>query len=151
MKYYLYISHLKDTDLYKSPFVVAEYKLIFFSVAKVACTEWKLMMRELSGDPWPEDLIYGILHDPHKNNLTTLMDYPIQEAQSMMNDNEWTKAVFVREPKERILSAFINKFVDDGYKYFNVKCCEELPVKSQKEECLAKIELSREEREQEQL
>ena len=53
-----------------------------------------------------------------------------KREQFMMNSKEWTKAVFVREPKERILSAFINKFVDDGFKYYNIKCCHRLKSES---------------------
>lgn len=32
----------------------------------------------------------------------------------MMYDKSWIKAAFVREPRERILSAYLNKVVDEN-------------------------------------
>ena len=58
----------------------------------------------------PYDLPEGgevhIIQNPNENKLKTLDEYPLFKAQEMMNSQEWTKAIFVREPKERILSAF---------------------------------------------
>lgn len=45
----------------------------------------------------------------------------------------------MREPKERILSAFLNKFIDDGY-YFFYRCCQFISEEVQKE-CREKREL----------
>ena len=62
------------------------------------------------------------IHDPAKNGLTYLTDYSLEEAQLMLNSEEWTRAVFVREPKERILSAYLDKFrlVPE---FFDAACC----------------------------
>jgi len=125
----------------RSPYVVPEYKLIFFSVPKVACSEWKrIIYKLLMGKPWHEEFT---IHDPNTNNLSTLMDFPLLEAQLMMNSDEWTKAIFVREPKERILSSFLNKYVKDGFKYFNVKCCKHIEPEERSDECLERTGLGR--------
>jgi hypothetical protein len=76
------------------------------------------------------------IQNPKENMLKTLDDYPLWKAQEMMNSPEWTKAVFLREPKERVLSAFLNKFVDDS-SYFRNKCCREnmLAEKHNRDKC----------------
>ena len=106
-------------------------------------------MRELMDDPWPEDRSYGDLHNPKTNDLSILKYYPRDEAQAMMNDDEWTKAVFVREPKERILSSFLNKYVKDGYKYFKDKCCAIIESEEREKECFDNVALGRWSREKE--
>lgn len=71
-------------------------------------------------------------------------DYPIDQAQYMMNSNEWTKAVFLREPKERVLSAFLNKYVQGGGRIFAKKCCKKyVKPQSRREECLVHVDKSR--------
>jgi hypothetical protein len=120
---------LKRTDLiYKTarwgnPIVIKEYKLLFFTIPKVACTEWKLLFRRMLGLPeWPDDVPLIELHDPTKNQLPYLSNFTLKEAQEMLTSDEWTRAVFVREPKERVLSAFLNKFVEEPI-FFIGKCC----------------------------
>ena len=107
-----------------NPIIVPEYKLVFFTLPKVACTEWKLLFRRMYGLPeWPEDVKLIELHDPVKNDLMYLSNYSMQEAQEMLTGEGWTRAVFVREPKERVLSAFLNKFVEEPTFYVQ-KCCQ---------------------------
>jgi hypothetical protein len=60
--------------------------------------------------------------------LKTLREIPLEEAQEMMTSKEWTRAVFVREPKERVLSAFLDKFVHNHNDYFD-SCCRSRRVK----------------------
>lgn len=134
-------------DKYRSPIVIPEFKLIFFSVPKVACTEFKLLLRKLQGHPWPKSLPIWpkevplrVLHNPDTNNFTTLQHYPVEEAEAMMKSDDWTRAIFLREPKERILSAFNNKYVQDGYKYYKRKCCTKLP---DKQTCFERVALGR--------
>jgi len=106
-------------------FVLEEYKLIFVSIPKVACSEWKRMFMRMLGNPlWCK--IRGInAHDPDVHNIPYLSQYPVDVASQMMISPEWTKAVFVREPKERILSAFLDKSVKEKW-FFKNKCCEQL-------------------------
>jgi len=105
------------------PTVIPDYKLIFFTIPKIACTEWKLLFRKMMGLPPRDDAVpYHFYQSPYTNNLTTLLNYTTSEAEYMMNSPDWTKAIFVREPKERILSSFLNKFVEDRF-YFRAQCC----------------------------
>lgn len=142
------ITTMYDTDIiysrdwWEKPVVIEEYKLIFFTIPKVACTEWKLLFHRMMGYPFKlpqRGEIYRI-QDPKHNKLKTLDQYPLWQAQNMMNDPNYTKSIFVREPKERILSAFLNKFVQDK-EYFRSKCCNihVMPKKEHRDECNDKM------------
>jgi len=91
-----------------SPVVIEEYKTIFFIVAKDGATAWKRMLIRMTGRP---DWCVPCIHPPEVNKLKRLYDYPIVKAQKMMTSPEWTKAIFVRNPMERVLSAFLDKAV----------------------------------------
>ena len=39
--------------------------------------------------------------------MKVLTEYPLHEANEMLNSDEWTRAMFVRDPKERILSGYL--------------------------------------------
>jgi hypothetical protein len=113
-------------------FVIPEYKLIFFTFPKVACSEWKLMFMRMNGNP-----DWCVSRDPHdlkKNKIKTLQDYAPEMATAMMTSPEWTKAAILREPKERVLSAFLDKAVNGN---FYVKdCCKHLPNENLKMQCI---------------
>jgi len=51
------------------------------------------------------------------------------EAQEMLTSNTWTRAVFLREPKERLLSAFLDKFVKHPG-FFQQVCCSQAALGS---------------------
>jgi hypothetical protein len=76
-----------------------------------------------------------VIRNPHKNNkIKTLHDYPPEIATAMMTSPEWTKAAIVREPKERVLSAFLDKAVNTNYYVKN--CCKRLPDENLKKQCI---------------
>ncbi|CAG2202540.1 CHST9 [Mytilus edulis] len=85
-----------------SPIVVPKYKLIFFWSAKSACTYWKRLMQFIQG------INKTILHDP-RSGLKNLNMFNKCTIMEMMHDEQWLKAVFVREPRERILSSYLDK------------------------------------------
>jgi hypothetical protein len=102
------------------PIVNEEYNIIFFQVAKVASSEWSRFFMRLNNDPrWCTN---ECIHDPEVSGLKHLTDYSIEEAEEMMTSPEWTKAVFVRHPKPRILSAFLDKAVLKSDHFMNVTC-----------------------------
>ena len=73
------------------------------------------------------------VHLPEKAHFNYLYEYSDMDVQDMMTSDEWTKAVFVREPKERILSAFLDKFCSNK-KWYGNHCCIGLD-KQATEEC----------------
>ena len=62
-------------------------------------------------------------HNPKKNGLTYLYHYSIADALTILTHPEWTRAVFVRDPKERTLSAFLDKAARKNGKYVQRHCC----------------------------
>ena len=117
----------------RTVFVIPEYKHIFFTFPKVASSEWKRMFMRMNGNPnWCK--IRGFdAHNPKNNKISTLSDYPTEIATAMMTSPSWTRAAIVREPKERVLSAFLDKAVKEDY--YVRKCCESIPDEEDKEEC----------------
>mmetsp|Transcript_28386 Transcript_28386/g.65893 ORF Transcript_28386/g.65893 Transcript_28386/m.65893 type:complete len:298 (+) Transcript_28386:139-1032(+) len=104
-----------------SPIVLEEYRLIFFTIPKVACTVFKQLFRRIMGFPnWHiHDDIYP--HDPRRNGLKYLSQYPKQKATSILLNPNYIKAMFVRDPKERFLSAYLDKAYATDYVY--KRCC----------------------------
>jgi Sulfotransferase family len=108
-----------------SPVVLEEYKLIFFTTAKVGCTVWKQLFRRMMGyEDWKaENTKQSMLPwNPEANGLKYLHHYSRQEASAMMTSPEWTRAIFVRDPKERFLSAYLDKVVQNPFFTRHV-CC----------------------------
>jgi len=102
-----------------SPVVNEEYKVVFFMIAKDASSEWKRMFVRMTGSPnWCAHWI----HKPEVNGLKHLNEYPIDQAQEMMTSPDWTRALFVRNPKDRVLSAFLDKVLKHGKDFKNHEC-----------------------------
>jgi hypothetical protein len=106
----------KQAAANSSPVVLEKYKLLFFTVQKTGCTVWKKLFRRMMGyEDWKTKPAWNI----QKNGLRYLRDYSLSEAEQMMNDPSWTRAMFVRNPKERFLSAYLDK----RGKYIHNNCC----------------------------
>ena len=116
-----------------APIVVEKYKLIFFTTPKVGCTVFKQLFRRMSGlKDWKKEIDPDIPHDPKINGLSYLYNYNVNDATVMLKSDEWTRAIFVRDPKERLLSAYLDKAVRDNGKYVARHCCTECGIKSSK-------------------
>lgn len=103
------------------PIVNEEYKTIFFQVAKAASSQWTRFFMRLEGNPeWCSDSCR--LHDRRVNKLSYLSDFSISDAEEMMKSSEWTKVIFVRNPKPRILSAFLDKAIVHSDHFGNFTC-----------------------------
>ena len=102
------LQQLSMTFMY-SPIVVAKYKLIFFYNEKSGCSYWKRLLQYIQNITNTNQI-----HSPASNRLSYLRYFNSQTIASMMYDKSWIKAAFVREPRERILSAYLNKVVDEN-------------------------------------
>jgi len=115
------------TGFNSAPIVDEKHKLLFFSVPKVACTTFKFLFRRIRGvSDWDaQDSMErkGLPHNPEWNNLKYLYHYPIETANEMMTSPEWTRAIFVRDPKTRFLSAFLDKSVGNYGSFVTERCC----------------------------
>ena len=70
-----------------------------------------------------KDDLRQIPHNPRHNGLTYLSDYTLEEANRRMQSPNYTRAIFVREPKERFLSAFLDKALSNEGTHVQSKCC----------------------------
>ncbi|CAG5120710.1 unnamed protein product [Candidula unifasciata] len=86
-------------------------KLLYCQIPKVASTTWRRIFIVLSGKADTSDpmsLSANDVHHKFDKHLTHLRKY--QNDEILYRLNNYFKFVFVREPFERILSAFKNKF-----------------------------------------
>ncbi|XP_077987396.1 carbohydrate sulfotransferase 11-like [Glandiceps talaboti] len=86
------------------------HKLIYCYVPKVACTNWKKILVFLND----KDLKYAHVEDVlpfdthHYANTRKLSDYSYHEMKKRLKS--YVKFIFVRDPMERLVSAYLNKF-----------------------------------------
>lgn len=91
------------------PIVIEGHRLIFFHVSKCASTELMRLFRRMMGySDWSRRDDHK-LHDPSKNGLRYLGHYSREEQEEFMTSEEWTRAVFVRDPVQRLVSAYREK------------------------------------------
>ncbi len=112
----------KRSDLHwdVDPIVVESHKLVFFTVPKNACTVFKQLFRRMMGY---NDWLTKDPHDPSNNGLKYLGHYSRDEQYTMMTSSDWTRAIFVRDPLERALSAYIDKELGDRGDFVKRHCC----------------------------
>jgi hypothetical protein len=65
-----------------------------------------------------------IPHNPGINGLKYLYDYSPKKAQEFLSSPDWTRAIFVRDPKHRVLSAYMDKALRENGWYVREKCCK---------------------------
>ena len=93
-----------EIDLDFSNFIVLEkYKLVYCSVPKVACTVWKRILANLEG----YNITNGV-HKKTKGKLRILSNYTTEDRSKILKT--YKKFMFVREPFERLLSAYKDCF-----------------------------------------
>lgn len=91
-----------------------KYKLLYCSIPKVACTQWKKIFLTL------HDKMEGIRYNDHEKyhekwRFKYLSQYSIPGIKRRLRS--YYKFVFVREPFERVLSAFEDKFVSNVWNW----------------------------------
>lgn len=92
------------------------YKTLLCYVPKAACSNWKRVFLVLNGHYNTTDEIERIV--AHRTPLLdTLNKYPIEKITHMLKT--YKKLAFVRDPLQRILSAYRNKFEYDYQKIFH--------------------------------
>jgi hypothetical protein len=128
---------LKGDSIYRhtlNTFVIPEYQLIFFTFPKVACSEWKRMFMRMNGHP--EWCTIRWSHSGKRNKIKTLKDYDLKTLTAMMTSPAWSKAAIFREPKERVLSAFLDKAFNHNGVYYKNLCCRRLPDENLQQQCI---------------
>eukprot|EP00750_Incisomonas_marina_P009818 INCI16147.2.p1 GENE.INCI16147.2~~INCI16147.2.p1 ORF type:complete len:357 (+),score=63.71 INCI16147.2:133-1203(+) len=87
--------------------VLEDHKLIFCAMPKCGSTQWRKMLRRLNGAE--ENYLTRDPHNPAANGLQLLNKLPLSKVEELINDPEYTKAVFVRSPLTRLLSGYRDK------------------------------------------
>jgi hypothetical protein len=132
----------RDKKIFKVcvPIVIEQYKLVFFWIPKVGSTEWKaLFMKMLNISDWRTR--NG--HDRHVNGITYsyLNHFNQTYIETMLNDPCWTRAAIVRDPKDRIVSAWLDKIVKGGGKMLR-PCCRRTPQEQKEQQAELEFQAS---------
>ena len=105
---------------YQHIYVDAHHKLIYCAIPKVACTSWKRALLVLSGRMMFKDAMSAnhlVVHrNLAKDLLKTLYMFPPEHISKILST--YYKVMFVRDPLERLLSAYEDKFTDPDNDYF---------------------------------
>uniref|UniRef100_A0A8C7X898 Carbohydrate sulfotransferase n=1 Tax=Oryzias sinensis TaxID=183150 RepID=A0A8C7X898_9TELE len=99
------LSPLQRKTLLHHVLVNDKYRFLYCYVPKVACSNWKRVLKVLNGALESVDL--NIKMD-HHSDLTFLSSLKPDEIRYRLR--HYFKFMFVREPLERLLSAYRNKF-----------------------------------------
>ena len=99
--------YAKQAEKWLDAYVVPGANLIFCQVHKVGSTKWLRLLRWLDGQDYNQfpHLWWG----DRPANLSTLRHYGKPRALEMMFDPNWTKIVAVRDPLDRLRSAYFSK------------------------------------------
>ena len=113
---YAQLKRTDDTSQLVQILVSNRYKTLLCYVPKAACSNWKRIFLVLNGHYNTTDEIERIV--AHRTPLLdTLNKYPIEEIRHMLKT--YKKIAFVRDPLQRIVSAYRNKFEYDYQKVFH--------------------------------
>ncbi|XP_072899586.1 carbohydrate sulfotransferase 10 isoform X1 [Hemitrygon akajei] len=91
-------------------FVCDKHKILFCQTPKVGNTQWKKVLIVLNGEfKSIEDIPEPLIHNHEKNGLPRLSSYSAPEVTKRLNT--YFKFLIVRDPFERLISAFKDKFL----------------------------------------
>eukprot|EP00904_Undaria_pinnatifida_P008771 jgi/Undpi1/5023/HiC_scaffold_19.g08375.m1 len=94
--------------------VLEKEGVVYCPIPKVASAEWKRALRWMVGiEDWEGE--HTNLHPIVKNGLERLADRGIKETRLVLESDRFFRFLSVRDPAERLVSAFLNKCVTDGY------------------------------------
>ncbi|CAE7258419.1 CHST8 [Symbiodinium natans] len=101
--------YANQSDAWLSPFVIPSHRLVFCYVPKCGTSRWQTFLRWLVG-------VQDWASNPHNRDangyiggLMQLKHLPRAEAIQIMLDPSWTKMAVVRDPLDRLRSAYLDK------------------------------------------
>jgi hypothetical protein len=87
--------------------VSVEHRYVCMTVPTVACTTVKLTLHEFEGLPRAGD--WGMVHDQDSLRLSS---FSVSQAAEMLSSPDWLRFAFVRDPYDRLFSAWKQKIVN---------------------------------------
>jgi hypothetical protein len=100
--------------------------LIFFTVTGVADVAWRRLFRRMEGlEDWRnvEEGSPRKTRSPHDDGLKRLCDFTVDKASEIMSSPDYTRAMFVRDPKVRLVSNYVDYVQKDKGEYIRWPCC----------------------------
>lgn len=101
-------------DLFGWTLVSTQHKYVWVIICKNACVTTTVTLRELEGNPFrPDGDLWG------DEGVLKLRDFATDEIVEMLTSPDWFRFCFVRNPYERLLSAYKSKIGNgDGDPYY---------------------------------
>ncbi|XP_070603780.1 carbohydrate sulfotransferase 9 [Erythrolamprus reginae] len=114
---YVNRTHISPVHMVSRIYVEDKYKLLYCEVPKAGCSNWKRILMILGG------LAKSAANISHNNvhygdHLKKLDSYNVKEIKKRLKT--YTKIIFVRDPMERLVSAFRDKFEHPNIYYHPV-------------------------------
>lgn len=98
-------------------FVEDKYKILYCEVPKAGCSNWKRVLMVLAGvAKSAKEIKHNAVH--YSNHIRQLDSYSREEIAKRLQT--YTKVLFVREPLERLVSAYRDKFENPNHYYHPV-------------------------------
>lgn len=120
----------REEDFDASPVVIEKYKLVFFTVAGVGDDEWRRLFRRMMGiSNWKDENPSSLLQPQQQqqqqkfDGLTRLYDYNLTHASYIMTSPDYTRAMFVRDPRARLVDAYQRYVQPTRGRYVHDTCC----------------------------
>lgn len=116
-KYKSSISRTVTRHHVKHLYVEEKHKLLYCQVPKAGCSNWKRTLMVLAGQaPNTQSIKHDTVHYGH--HLKTLDSFDLQGIMHRLQT--YTKILFVREPLERMVSAYRDKFENPNNYYHSL-------------------------------
>jgi len=90
---------------FKSPVIIEKHKLMWFLNPKAASVTTRTLLARMMN----QQVNPGVTKYKDLLNFKKLREYPVEKATEFLNSPEWTRVIILRDPKERILSAYLDK------------------------------------------
>ncbi len=125
-------------------FVSRDAKLIYCPIGKVACSFLKSQMVRIS-DLAHSDLILSSIHAMTDRVVTgvQLSDYSHAEAEAFLADPEMVRFAVLRDPRDRVLSAYVEKLFMGRTNAGNISHARELITSVQAKQGLTRPDFER--------
>ncbi|CAE7249911.1 Chst8 [Symbiodinium natans] len=103
--------YANQSDAWLAPFVIPSRRIVFCDVQKAGSSRWLRLLRWLAGSPDWDGNPHFLDSEGHPGGLRRLEHLPREEAVQIMRDPKWTKIAVVRDPLDRLRSAYLDRVV----------------------------------------